>query len=72
MEGSIAEHAGALPVHLHDVTYVQELLGCSAAKVFQLAARGELGSYKTGHRSIRFSDQHIADFLARHERPVVA
>jgi excisionase family DNA binding protein len=64
MNRSAPEHAGDLPAHLHDIVYVQELLGCSSAKIRQLIARGELSAYRTGHRSYRFSDRQISDYLA--------
>jgi excisionase family DNA binding protein len=67
MDSSAPEHTGDVPAHLHDTPYVQALLDCSAAKVYELVRRGELGCYKTGHRSLRFSDEHIAQFLASRE-----
>lgn len=46
----------------------RELVGISRPTEHRARANGKLGCYKIGTR-IFYSDKHIEDFLARHERP---
>lgn len=60
-----AEAAGVEPDDaIRDVHHVAQRLGVRPRRVYELVEAGKLGHYKLGHRTLRFSDQHIAEYLA--------
>ena len=66
MPGS-PEPPGVSPDTLRDVSYVAQRLAVRDQRVYELVGAGLLGHYKLGHRTLRFSDEHIEAFLAQHE-----
>lgn len=50
-------------VFLFTAKEVASVLGISEAEVKRKRAAGEIGCYKFGYKTYRFSRQHIDDFL---------
>jgi excisionase family DNA binding protein len=57
---------------LHDAHYASRRLGVPFRRIYELVAVGELACFKLGHRTMRFSDRQIDDYLARHEVEVAS
>ena len=66
MHGSTAEQAAPEP--LRDIAYVMARLGIGRHQVYELVRERKLDHYKLGHKTLRFSDEQIERFIAKHER----
>ncbi len=67
MPGSPSEPLGVVEDTLRDVHYVAHRLSVPTRRVYELAESGAIGHYKIGHRTLRFSDEHIDAFLSARE-----
>ncbi|MGZ4663570.1 MAG: helix-turn-helix domain-containing protein [Frankiaceae bacterium] len=54
---------------LHTTAEVAELFGVHPVTVRKKVAAGEWPSLVIGSRSLRFTDEHIAEIIAQAERP---
>ncbi len=64
MSGSVAEPGVITDPDRprHDAAYVGELFGVPTRRVYDWAASGQIGCYRLGHRTLRFSDRQLAEF----------
>ena len=55
---------------LMDAVEVGRILGEDRQTVLAMARRGEIASIKRNARSVKFTQQHVDDYIAAHETPV--
>ena len=63
MDGSTEEQHDTL----HDVPFVAAYIGRSEHYVRRLVQDQKIGHYRVSGKTVRFTDQHIAEFLSEHE-----
>ncbi len=57
---------------LHTTAQVAEMFGVHPVTVRKKVAAGEWPSLVIGTRSLRFTDEHLAEIIAQAERPATA